>query len=271
MEANEKKKQIASIVVFIVVIAVIAGLAVLGIFMKKKENLAVFKDVKFIAHRGLSSKYYENSEEAFIGAARSDFFYGIETDIYFTKDEVAVCSHDDNAFKDINLKITTSNFEDIKDLSLKKDDYGHEKSGICRFERYLEICADYGKVAVIELKQPSLSNERINRIMEAAKTKCGNNIVVISFFKENIEAIKAKDSNIKTQYLVSGENRTRALLEGYDVSDYFRCLTKKHVDEAHGIGKQIGAWTINNIDEARRYAEYGVDYITTDHDFLAEL
>ena len=56
------------------------------------EDYSIGKNVKFIAHRGLSGEYYENSEQAFRAAADSDFFYGIEADIYFPADGVAVCA-----------------------------------------------------------------------------------------------------------------------------------------------------------------------------------
>lgn len=56
--------------------------------------------VRYIAHRGLSSEYYENTEAAFRAAAESSFFFGIETDIYRTADGKYVCAHDNAAFAD---------------------------------------------------------------------------------------------------------------------------------------------------------------------------
>lgn len=249
----------------------IALFAVSGIVLKNKENREALKNVRFIAHRGLSSKYYENSEEAFLAAAQRDFFYGIETDIYFTADNIAVCSHDDNPFSDNSLKITSSQFENIKNLPLKTDSYGFRKSGLCTFERYLEICADYGKTAIIELKEWSLSDDQLKSVIDKAESICGKKYVVISFSKKNIQAIGKIDPTVVTQHLVNDyENLRCSLSEGHNVSDYFRNLSKSVVDEVHGKGRKIGAWTINDLSDARRYADYGVDYITTDRDFSSE-
>lgn len=244
----------------------------LGSTYRKAEYKEAFEGVKFIAHRGLSSKYYENSEEAFIGAAESDFFYGIETDVHFTSDGVPVCSHNDDTFENADITVTQSTYDQIKDIPLKKDGYGHVNSEICLYQRYLDICAEYGKVAVIELKQVSLSKEQIRQVVEMAKSACGDKFVIIGFSKNYIMQVKDMDPSVKTQHLVSDrQSHVNSLNEGHDVSDYFNNIRKTHVAEVHAKGRKLGIWTVNNIDEARRYAEYGVDYITTDHDFLAEL
>lgn len=271
MNGAERRKKLANLLIAVTAVVVIALLAMLGIVLKNRENREALKNVKFIAHRGLSSKHYENSEEAFLAAAKSDFFYGIETDIYFTADNVALCSHDENPFADKSLKITSSEYDKIKDLPLKKDDYGFTRSGLCTFEKYLQICADYGKVAVIELKQWSMTDEQLKSVIDKAESICGKDFVIISFSRKNIQAVKEIDEEVVTQHLVeNAENLRSSLHEGFNVSDYFRYVTKTLVAEAHGKGRKIGVWTINDLSEARRCAEYGVDFITTDRDFSKE-
>lgn len=228
------------------------------------------KDVKFIAHRGLSSKYYENSEDAFVAAAKSKFFYGIETDVHFTADGVAVCSHDNDAFEDGNVRITESDYDDIKNMPLKKNSYGYKGKALCTFDKYLNICAKNGKVAVIELKQSPMSEEQIETVVEKAKDVCGENFVIISFSRKSIETVRSIDETVVTQHLVSdNESLGAALKDGYNVSDYFRRMNKAVVDEAHGRGRKVGVWTVNNINEVMKLANYRVDFITTDYDFLS--
>lgn len=264
---NKSAASLSALAVLIVVLGV-AFFLVLGSVYRKAEHKETFSNVKFIAHRGLSSKYYENSEEAFAAAGKSDFFYGIETDVYFTADGVPVCSHDDNAFADSGVKITSSNYDDIKNLPLKKSSYGYTGKNICSFDRYLKICAEYGKVAVIELKQWSMNTEQIKTVTDTAKEICGDDFVIISFSKNIIAKVKEIDSAIVTQHLVEDHVSLRnSLTEGFNVSDYFRHMTKALVDESHGKGKKVGVWTVNNIGDIHRYATYGVDYITTDYDF----
>ena len=46
----------------------------------------------FIAHRGYSSKFHPNTEEAFLGAIAHGSG-GSETDVHFTRDGVLVVNH----------------------------------------------------------------------------------------------------------------------------------------------------------------------------------
>ena len=268
MKIENKKKPFANILLYISATIGIVLIAMTCIALKYYQSMDTLKNVKFIAHRGLSSKYYENSEKAFLAAAKSDFFYGIETDVYFTADNVAVCSHDNDAFVDGSVKITSSNYEEIKDLPLKKDSYGFENAGLCRFDRYLEICADYGKTAVIELKDYYMSEDEIKKVVDMARSVCGDEFVIVSFSKKHIQTVLSFDPDVKTQHVVQKDiNIQTSLLEGYDVTDYFGHLTKNLIDDALGQGRKVGVWTVNNIMLAIKYANYGVDYISTDKDF----
>jgi hypothetical protein len=65
--------------------------------------------VHYVLHRGLSSRYFENTKDAFNGAGQSKNVWGIETDIYLTKTLAAdnshplVCAHDINPYRNDNL------------------------------------------------------------------------------------------------------------------------------------------------------------------------
>ena len=73
-----------------------------------------------LIHRGLAKKKFkENTISAFKYCFKKN--YGIETDIHCTKDNKIICFHDfnlKNKFK-INKKIKDSNYQEIKNISLK--------------------------------------------------------------------------------------------------------------------------------------------------------
>ena len=234
------------------------------------EDFESAKSVKFIAHRGLSSVYYENSEQAFIAAAASDFFYGIETDVYFTADGVAVCAHDDDAFENGSVKITESNYEEIKNLSLKENDYGYTSEAICTFERYLEITAAGDKVAVIELKQPDLTKEQIQELISLSERICGDDFVMISFEAKHVKNVEKINADLVTQRLSNNVfTNWFAAMNGYNVSVAASSASKYIVNLAHRRGREIGVWTVNSVEDMKKFVEMGVDYITTDFDFSA--
>ena len=252
-------------VAVVVMFSVLAALSA-----KMPEDFVYEKSVRFIAHRGLSSKFYENGERAFLAAAESDFFYGIETDVYFTADGVAVCAHDDNAFTDSSVKITGSNYADIKNLSLKENDYGYTSEAICTFERYLEITAAGDKVAVIELKQPDLTKEQIQELISLSERICGDKFVMISFSAKHVKTVEKIDPDLVTQRLQSNAfTGWFAAAGGYNISLNESAVSAFTVNAAHRRGREIGVWTVNSIDEVKRFTAMGVDYITTDFDFSA--
>lgn len=230
------------------------------------------KELRFIAHRGLSGEYYENGEEAFRAAADSDFFYGIETDVYFTSDGVAVCAHDDNAFENENILITESLFADIANMPLKENSYGFRGTEICTFETYLEICGASDKAAVIELKQEDMTDEEITYIIEAARERCGENFVLICFKKSHVEAAETYDKSVVTQHLSNfGFLGLLSVWDGYNISVTHKRMSKTLVNEAHKRGREVGVWTVNEFEDVKKYAEMGVDYITTNFDFSKEM
>lgn len=229
------------------------------------------KELRFIAHRGLSGEYYENGEKAFRAAADSEFFYGIETDVYFTADGIPVCAHDDNAFENEDILITGSLFSDIKDLPLKENSYGFRGTEICTFETYLKICGASGKAAIIELKQEDMTDEEIVFVIEEARKYCGENFVLICFKKSQIEAAENYDKSVVTQHLSNyGFLGLLSVWDGYNISLTHKVMKKTLVTEAHKRGREVGVWTVNEFEDVKKYAAMGVDYITTNFDFSEE-
>lgn len=229
-----------------------------------RENLPL----RFIAHRGLSSQYAENTEAAFLAAAKSPFFYGIETDVYFTTDDVAVCAHDDNAFQDGSVRITESIYAEIENQPLKESSYGFSGSEICTFVTYLSICRQYDKVAVIELKQPSIDSEQIKTLIKLAKYYCDDRFVLISFSSQQVKMAEQTDASVVTQHLSGNSSTGRmSLLQGYNVSLSKGAVNAALIRSAHRKGREVGVWTVNTIEEISRLAALGVDYVTTDYDF----
>ena len=80
--------------------------------------------VRYIAHRGLSSVYYQNTAKAFEEAAKSNFFYGIETDVWLTKDGKWVCCHDKNPFEDPTILIAETDYADAMNIPLSPQKAG---------------------------------------------------------------------------------------------------------------------------------------------------
>lgn len=255
----------------ILVIILIIGI-IISLLMMNNNGYEVAK-TKFIAHRGLSSEYYENSEQAFLAAGQSSFFYGIETDIWLTKDGVWLCAHDINPFENLAKNIDEINYSEAKNLPLdtSNSEYGihQEPIFICSFERYLDICIEYKKLPVIELKySPSISE--LENLVNLVSSKISlKKVMFISFKEVNIKNLKNINPQLPTM-LLTNKAVIASLLPIYEKQNAgirSSLVNQKIVQSIQEQGGLINVWTVNNKEEVIKFIEWGVDFITTDFVF----
>lgn len=267
------------IVIIIAVCAAVAVAAALagyfGYVATHKINAPdLFGDgVRYIAHRGLSSEYYENTEAAFVAAAESDFFFGIETDIYRTADGKYVCAHDENPFADESKTIDELSLAQCLSLPLSvSNDYDMpgENERLCSYERYLKICAEGGKTAVIEFK-PAFTAEQVTEILAVARQYLPEErIMVISFVDTNIGHLSEVADGIGFMYL--GTNKVSAEFfarRGCPVGLNADKVKPSYIDRIHRLGVTLSVWNVKTAQQAAELVEGGIDFITTDFDFSA--
>ena len=77
---------------FRIILTVICIFAALLIAVGATVILVPKSEVRYVAHRGYSDRYVDNTAEAFKAAAKMNF-YGIETDVRETADGIFVCNH----------------------------------------------------------------------------------------------------------------------------------------------------------------------------------
>lgn len=225
---------------------------------------------RFIAHRGLSNEYYQNTEEAFRGAGESDFFYGIETDIFRTKDGYWVCCHDENPFSDESVKIGDITLEEAVTLPLSEKKAGDAAvtfpQYICTFDTYLQLAVFHQKVPIIELKS-KISNDDAKNLLSLLDEKgIRYGCQIISFEYSNINMLRKMDGKLALQQLTRGKG-TRMFFElaaGHNAGINYKNISKTLVSTAHRNGCTVNVWTVNEKAIAEKLVKMGVDYITTD-------
>lgn len=130
-------------------------------------------NVQYIAHRGApagdntySTRHFENNHESFIHGGEQTKFMGLETDVYRTRDGKWVVVHDDNPFMDSATGVRQSGtYVNDKDFTfcmgtqiIPSANYPSWVRGgghyLDSFDTYLRICKEYGKFAIIEIKEP---------------------------------------------------------------------------------------------------------------------
>ena len=232
-----------------------------------KYNAAV--GTRFIAHRGYSAKFFDNTYQAFEGACIDPYFQGVETDVWATIDGVYVCSHDENPFVDKGVKITEKTFEEIKDLPL---DLSSAKEGIdktieyriCTLSDYLLLCYKYRKTAVVEIKQKFDREKTEELCAYLLKNINYQYLQIASFDREVVSYVFNYKRYLNVKVFSSRKsNANFNSILGYNVSLSYKQVTQKFVEKCHERGVYVDVYTVDDPAEIERLVELGVDYITT--------
>lgn len=285
------KAKIALVVVCVVVCA-LALCACFPAYDLNDLDVAKAQSARYIAHRGLNAlgdvTLPANTVQSFRAAAASTGVWGIETDVWQTRDGVLVCMHDADAVKGVK-DVTAATWDEVRSTPLK--DYKDGNYYAPTFEEYLSIVREGGKVAVVEIKDKSLSEETMDEMLSTAR-RMGVSVTVISFYLPKLLYLRAQDPSLPCMWLVDKGWRRyqRALPEG-DGSATLpelvdECLTAgiflsseytfldAHEKEGdgwiaafHRAGLSVGVWTIDSLETALYFTGVlGVDYITSNTD-----
>ncbi len=268
------KKFLTSAAIILLTVLLVAFWCVLAFIQVNKTESGSWNEregTEFIAHRGYSDKYFQNTVQAFEAAGKEKFFQGIETDVRMTKDGVFVCSHDDNPFVDNSVFISKSDYKDIKDLPLdvskeKADIDKAQEYRIATVKEYLYVCLENRKKAFIELKVDFEEAEAKRIFNEVNSVLNYNRYVFCSFYKGVLDRIYDYKTYASIQLFTA--DSTNAFF--YTKMGYNICVNKKllkndgRVKRAHKNNVWIGAYTVNDAAEAAKLVAMGVDFITCD-------
>ena len=225
---------------------------------------------KFIAHRGLSALYPENTLPAFEGAAEYGFD-AFEFDIHTTKDGKWVVIHDDDVdhMTDGTGDVDSYTLEEIRKLNIDNGSHIEEFEGtiVPTLEETLEVASELDITPVIEIKKcdvqylPSLK-EMLDEYGMSDKA------VIISFNSEYLEEYRKLDSDIEILFLANVF--TKEIVDWCMEKDFgvnFNCwLLYKSFGAIRYAKKndvKIVAWTIDNPLFADIMVLVGAEYITT--------
>ena len=227
------------------------------------------KNVKMVAHRGLSGIEVENTNSAFVAAGNRSH-YGVETDIYRTADGHFIVGHDDN-YKRLSGEEIYLEKETLKRLSqvIFFDKDGTKNRTDLRpatLYTYLSIVKKYEKHAVLELKS-DFTDEEIARIIEIIRSyDYLDNLTFISFNYNNLLRVKKLLPSQSAQYLfwkITDEEIARLSKDKIDVDVWERELTKEQIEACHRAGLKVNCWTVDDPKRATELADWGIDIITS--------
>lgn len=222
-----------------------------------------------VAHRGVSGLETENTCAAFVAAGNRSY-HGIETDVHITADGKYVAFHDDEtrrmAAEDVIIEKT--DFAALRSMILRQKDgnFGRTDLRIPTMQEYIEICKQYEKIAVLELKN-HFRKEEVFEICDIIE-KIGylDSVIFISFDFENLVYVKEKYPSQPVQFLTGkcDEELAKKLSSlGMDLDIYFEGFDAETAERCHRYGIKVNCWTVDRLEDAARLAELGAAYITS--------
>ena len=239
------------------------------------KTIPLNSKIPLVAHRGLSGLECENTAAAFI-AAGNRAYYGIETDVWRTKDGRFICCHDPNTacVAEKSLGIEKTDFDELRALRCRDYD-GKTYLAQLRLptpEEYVRVCKKYGKQCIFELKSAFTEGEAEQLVRIFRDAGWLEHTTFISTSLQNLRFVRKFAPGCSCQMLHGfwditpdwvdwvSEELTENRMD-LDVDWY--CVTKEAVDRLHEKGIRVNCWTVDNPALAEYLINCGVDYITT--------
>ena len=230
--------------------------------------------VEVIGHRGASTEAPENT------LAANDLAFqqkadGIEVDVRLTKDNQLVCMHDKSAFRTAGKKnlIKESTLNQLKSLDVGK--WKGEKWSGEAIPSLHEVLSEMplDKKIFIDVKE---GIETIDPLIEdIQKNKLDPKYIsIISFHQEVVKRVKQAMESLTVNFLIAFSSPKEFLdeevllkllefnLDGVGAESHSR-LSRNFVELISEKNKKVHVWTVDDINQAKKYKEMGLSSITT--------
>lgn len=251
------------------------------------------KHPKFIAHRGLSGAFAENTHRAFNKAWQKNCD-GIELDIQVSKDGKVIVMHDENTQRSCgeNLEIKHTSWQDLKKLNptrlqspkapveflqAKKTNENKfiEGAKIPLLSEVLKKMPS-GKIIQIEVKHQIENIDAV--VSELTKMRTDIIPLIISFDAKKLVYIKKALPKLKCLLIKDAdfppikeplEFVLEHKLDGLDL--HYELIDANMVKKCRESKLLLGAWTVNSAKIAKQMFQLNIDFIASDFadEFLA--
>lgn len=241
--------------------------------------------IKRIAHRGFSSEAPENTRVSFAMAVEGAF-YGVECDIWKTRDGEYVVSHDGHLLRmcGVDKYIPEMTYAEVCSYPVT----GGKKRGnypvqyLISFREYLSIMTRNETIhPVIELKVDYTIAELGEIVSLVGKYGLWERTIFISMYPSVLLRLKEEYNfpaeRLQYVYGVPWEIKFRPVgleLEQWlienriNLDTRYSLVNKGNIMRLQAAGIEINVWTVNTEKEFRRMTEeLGVDYVTSNYYF----
>ena len=260
------RRRAAAVLTFFLVLCEGAYLAAAAV---SNDNVvdSLNPQAKITAHRGGALKAPENTISAlsYTVDCGADF---AEIDVQETKDGELILLHD-NSYKrtaGVNKQVWEMDYAQVEKLDAGAS--FHERfrgEKIPTLDSVLNFCS--GKLDLnIEIKYNGKNKGIVNKVARAIREhNFEQHCVVTSMNYQFLKQLKKIAPEIRTGYIMT---MAYGSISNAEAADFFSVkytyITEDFVREAHSLGKEVHAWTVNYRGDAKRMLDMGVDNLITD-------
>lgn len=233
------------------------------------QGTAPRRKVIVIAHRGACA-YAPESTKAAIRQALAMKVDMIELDVQPTKDQRLVVFHDERLDRTTDGRghLAQWRYRDLARL-----DCGSWFAPRFSGERILLVSQALRLIPPpclvnLELKRPARPTMVIRRLVRCLRwTRTAHRVVVSSFDPSLLERLKAGQPHIARALLCRWDS-SRALRNAIELGcaafhPHKSLVSSALTAKAHAAGLRVHVWTVDRVEEARRFLRMGVDGLVT--------
>ena len=208
--------------------------------------------MKLIAHRGGRGFGTDNTLEAMERAAGSGVRM-IETDVRSTQDGELVICHDGTIWGRVVGRIT---YDELRKLDPDRP----------LLSEVLEKLAGW---ATFDIEVKEAPAREVGEMLEAYNIE--HETLVTSFNRAFLDELRSIFPKVTSGYLYRMSYRyEKKLQNAVDIGaeivlPHFNSIDEELVAQAHDLGLEVYAWTVNNEHDLVRLTDWGVDGVVTDH------
>lgn len=231
--------------------------------------------IQYIAHRGNTSDFPENTAVAIEGTTKH---WGVEIDTRVTSDGEWIIMHDTTVDRMTNGSgnVASTTLSKLKSYNINAGNNRNKLPAsalkVPTLREALISCRKAGVVPVIEIKKPTITYTKKNyddfvkllRLFDYLQS-----CIIISFELSILKEIKNRIPYITMQYLVNSiddkiinDTSNLGINTGIDVKQDAASFTESNVLKARDKGLSVGCWTVPD-NRFKNMENIGVDYITT--------
>jgi glycerophosphoryl diester phosphodiesterase len=243
----------------------LAASCIYNVYYLSQDTLS---DPLIISHRGVSEqKGVQNTIPALIETSQTHHPDYVEIDVRETKDKQFVVMHEENVrlLTGVNKKVSQMTLDEATKLTVRERG---QSAPLPSFDAYLKEANKLKQKLLIEIKVPL--NANLDAVSKNFLKRYKQDIAINKHQVQTLSfdlsrTLKDQDTSTFVSYIMTYNliGVPKSNVDAFSVE--ISTLDTEFVEKAHGYGKKVYAWDVNDSNTVQRMRLYDVDGLITDN------